>query len=44
MLWHKTLKFTFPVFADFVKKNHENDAIHFSQFTMDGDDKKHLGS
>ena len=36
------LKFLIPVFTDFVKKNHENDAINFSQFIMDSDGKKPL--
>ena len=38
----KTLKFPFPGFTDFVKKNGENVAINFFQFKMDGDGKKLL--
>ena len=33
------LKFPFPVFTDFVKKNREKDAIDFSQFIKDGNGK-----
>ena len=41
-LCHKTLKFPFPGFTDFVKKNGENVAINFFQFKMDGGGKKLL--
>ena len=41
-LCHKTQKFPFPVFTDFVKKNRENVLIHFFQFKMGCDGKKPL--